>query len=60
MVLRHRIIYLICAISGCDDAAENAQYILSQEYALKYMSDHMVYIGYDNGNIKIKAFKIYT
>ena len=24
------------------------------------MSDHMVYIGYDYGEIKIEAFKIYT
>ena len=60
MVLRHRIIYLICAISGCDNATEDTRYILSQEYALKYMPDYMVYISYDYGEIKIKTFKIHT
>ena len=60
MVLRHRIIYLICAISGCDNATKNTRDILSQDYALKYMSDYMVYIGYDYGEIKNETFKIYT
>ena len=60
IVCRYRIIDPASTLTGRDDTAKNARYILLQQNTLEYMPNHMVYIRYDDGDINVKAFKINT